>query len=560
MTPPLPSGALRALLAGPFAGRGDVPAALLAAAAASEDAEAARAALTHPACPAALRAETLRAASDGRLARLAEDAGPFAADGVIAELRRRTPEPPPMTAEPRDGRSAAWAVLVEADPERIPEAVFDAAVRLLPGPPAQHREGESVERWMREHRAARAAWRAMWLELLRRHRGRQRRLSALLEGSPAQTEIRHLLMDELVDSAEPELLTEVALADLAQFAGAVLTTRVCREIRAGLAREAARERFADELAALPDEARRLPEAYLGDLGLDMDRGAGAAAHWMASAAGGRWRTLLRGPAEGWPLSEEARVGLARRFAETAAEALALWEPEPGRPVGRVDQLRWVAVALGYLPSVEGPLRERLRALVADARRGRHLRRGSRKFDDALAVIERAVAEVPAAPEAVSPHELAHAPEGVLGDYLDRHAGDDALVEKALLSFALGRRGDFAAVLSRHSAPAEALPRLTLGLRRLLADGPGAEAWTRAALSAPGCAAETIRALPAWAAMSDASPEVTALVAAAIGDDPTAWERLAASPIGPEGPHAWRRLGDILDAARDATPWPKAPAA
>ncbi|WP_049574055.1 hypothetical protein [Streptomyces sp. SBT349] len=550
---------LRALLEGAFAGDASAPGWLPAAGASSGDAATVAAALAHPGCSAALRAETLRAAPEALLAALAERSA-TAAEWVVAELRHRTPEPPPPIT-PGLLREPTPAQLVLRASAALDDEVFDAVVRLLPGPPAQIRQGENIERWMREHQAAKTAWQAMWLEVLRRHPTRHERLLSLMAGSPADSEIRHHLLGTLPDAVEPRLLESVALADLEQFAGAVLTTRICREIAGGLSREEARERFADEVKALSEETRRLPDAYLGEMGLDVGRGTRAAVNWVARAAAERWRLLLSEPVPSGR-GGEARAALARRFADTALEALALWEPDPERPVARAEQLRWIRDLLAHLPVVEPRVRERLRAVARDAERG--LRRWGRtrepepEFGELLAVLWRAVARVPAEPGEVSARELAHVPEDVLAAYLERHGGDDALVEKALLSFARGRRGDFAAVLARHSSPGEALPRLTRDLRRLLDEGPGAEAWTRAVVSVPACGPGTVRALPAWAALRAGGPVVNEAVRTALGDDEAAWTRLATGPVGPEGARAWLRLGEILDAARDGTAWPKPP--
>jgi hypothetical protein len=160
---------------------------------------------------------------------------------------------------------------------------------------------------------------------------------------------------------------------------------------------------------------------------------------------------------------------------------------------------------------------------------------------------------------------------VLDEYLDRHTGDDALVEKALLATASnshGRSSQFADVLRRHSDPDQAVRKITLDLRRRLGGAPATrEQWAREVLALPMCDLQLIRALPAWTALklsggdsgARAHPGIAAVVVAALGDDEGAWQRLAASPATYSGPTAWLRLGDVLDAARSGGDWPAPPA-
>lgn len=85
------------------------------------------------------------------------------------------------------------------------------------------------------------------------------------------------------------------------------------------------------------------------------------------------------------------------------------------------------------------------------------------------------------------------------------------------------------------------------------------------LSLPATGPELIRALPAWTALKArgphgqaAHPAVTSVVRTTLGDHSEAWQRFAASPASYSGPTAWLRLGDLLDAAANGTPWPKPP--
>lgn len=64
---------------------------------------------------------------------------------------------------------------------------------------------------------------------------------------------------------------------------------------------------------------------------------------------------------------------------------------------------------------------------------------------------------------------------------------------------------------------------------------------------------------AQAALGQAArPAVTSVVRTALGDDAGAWQRFATGPAGYAGHTAWLRLGDVLDAAADGTPWPTPP--
>lgn len=54
------------------------------------------------------------------------------------------------------------------------------------------------------------------------------------------------------------------------------------------------------------------------------------------------------------------------------------------------------------------------------------------------------------------------------------------------------------------------------------------------------------------------PVVLAVVTAALGDDSQSWDRFEDSPISHAGATAWLRLGEVLDAAAQGTPWPKPP--
>ncbi|MFF2745499.1 hypothetical protein ACFVVA_08150 [Kitasatospora sp. NPDC058048] len=235
--------------------------------------------------------------------------------------------------------------------------------------------------------------------------------------------------------------------------------------------------------------------------------------------------------------------------------------------------------LVHLPDLTPAVEATIRLVIRDARRSQSgpqsydykSQEDRRRFDELLDAITRIVADPapqpPATrrtalgdPEEVTVRSLSAASAEVLDAYLDRHAGDDNLVEKALLSLALhGHHGKPAfASLARHSDPRHAVHTLTRELRhRLGGSSANREAWAREILALPDCPSETVLALPAWTALKarghrydSTHPTVLALVEAALGDDHQAWQRFADSPIGNSGPSAWLRLGDILTAATD----------
>lgn len=97
------------------------------------------------------------------------------------------------------------------------------------------------------------------------------------------------------------------------------------------------------------------------------------------------------------------------------------------------------------------------------------------------------------------------PPEALANYLDRHTGDDALIEKALLAIVqtsyYGPKSSFGDVLNRHSDPDRAVRAMTHDFRRLLGGKPATrERWALEVLALPNHDAQLIRALPAWTAL------------------------------------------------------------
>ncbi|UED85173.1 hypothetical protein [Streptomyces profundus] len=559
---------LAALLAGPCATT--APDWLLTAAATAEpphaDPRLTLVALSHPDCPPDTREAALRGSADQHLGALAHAGAPESLRaGVVAELRRRLPQrpPAPITPEALDRPDAAQLLLRSTD---LADEVFDAAIPLLPGPPAQLTEGEELRDWVARHGAALAAWRTMWRRVLTAHPARYARLLTLLDDEQAETVVHQLLLGALPWTVDPELLVALAEDDLERFAGAALTTRICQLLLAGHSSDETTALVADDLDALPARDRRLPLAYLGEFGATPERGLRTASDWVARAVTERWGPLLTAEdSHTWRTPPETRAALRERFALTALRALELWRPRPDFPLCRPEQIDWLRTLARELPPLRGALRERATDLLADAERGRRhrrLRRGAypvaedRAFDQSLTELRELLGVGwRGLPQDPSLTELAFQPAGVLSE-LVRDGAPDALVERLLLGHAVrGYRSGpaFAELLATHSAPTEALRRLTEELPDHLGDHPGAEeTWAKAVLASGTGDARTIRALPALAALRAPAPEpgaagptVLSVITEALGDDADAWHRFATGPLRAPG---GLRLGTALDLA------------
>ncbi|MET8539483.1 hypothetical protein ABZW03_02330 [Kitasatospora sp. NPDC004799] len=553
-------------------------------------------ALVHPDCDPALRADALRRCSDRRLGSLgAADRPADLCAAVVDELRRRVPQPPYMTPELLKKPTPAQVVL---QTESLHDDVFEAAVALLPdGPDRTRLKNEDSDAWSGRIRAAFDAWGRMWSNVLEQHPDRHPQLIDMTSATWANQVVRDQLLGSVPWTVEPKLLRRIALDDLSRFDAAMLTTRICTFLQDGSSKEEAREHFAAELSALEETDRRDIEAlYLQDDGFEARWGTDSAVSWVSHAADGPWRLILN-PAEAkpaygdphpWRSHADELTDLGRHFAETAVQALRTWKSKDLYGISRAADLRWIRDMLVHLPELTPAVEATVRLVIRDARHSRSgpqsydykSQEDRRRFDELLDAITRIVADPapqpPATrrtalgdPEEVTVRSLSAASAEVLDAYLDRHAGDDDLVEKALLSLALhGRRGRpaFDSVLARHSDPRHAIHTLTRELRHRLGGSPAnREAWAREILALPDCPSETVLALPAWTALKarghrydSTHPTVLALVEAALGDDHQAWQRFADSPISNSGPSAWLRLGDILTAATDETARPKPP--
>ncbi|MER8182388.1 hypothetical protein [Kitasatospora sp. NPDC094015] len=600
---------LEALLRGPF--RKSAPGWMLTAAVAEglqrdesdylarTSVELAALALGHPDFDGELLAQALHDCSASRLGMLgAGDHAPALGAAVAIELHRRVPQRPHFTSAMLKDPTLAQEVLRNG---HLDDRVFDAAVALLPGLPDRARlEGESATGWSDRFLAEYDAWKRMWRAVLQQQPDRHARFVTVVDGPEARTVIEEQLLGSLPWMVEPELLRRIALADLATFDSAMLTTRICEVVIGGASEESAREQFATELAALGDTERKGLSLYLGqDALLGVEHGYEAAVSWVKQAADGQWRLILH-PTEAkpsygdphlWRMPPDELARLAVRFAMAAEQALQTWQPKKLYGISRAADLCWVHAMLVHLPEVTAETKATVQLMICDAQRSTSRPRSysHRDYDDhqqftkLLTDITRIVADPLPQPSAtrraalgdpaeVTPRQLSAVKPEVLAAYLDQHVGNDQLVEKALLS--LARRGTFRSepafpnILARHSDPKQAIHTLTRELRSRLGGAPvDRESWARHVLALPDCDHETILALPAWTALTvggpryrdSTHPAVLALVAAALGDGHQAWQRFAESPISHAGPTAWLRLGEVLDAAAHGTQWPKPPA-
>ncbi|MFZ3471339.1 hypothetical protein ACODT3_19890 [Streptomyces sp. 4.24] len=555
------------------------------------------AALSHPSCMHDRRVEALRRCSGSQLAALGRAGnGELLAHGVASELRDRRAHSRPMTPEQLAEPGDAQLVLRNS---ALHDVVFAAALELLPTlpRPAKRGDGEDFDAWYDAHTAALDAWRAMWEQVVSTHTHRHRQLVEWAAESPADGTIRRHLLSTLPWEVEPSLLEEIANDDLARFGDSLVITRLCRMFRDGASEQEVRSHFSDEIEHLTPKRRRHIEDYISDAVGIREYGEHAATSWMESSAEDGWRYILNptdakhryGEPHAWRSPDDLLRTLGERFARAGVEALMLWEPQEDAVLPSPRNLRWVHSTLVHLPIVSGDVEERVRAMLKASRPDPRARLrahdyaaldNERKLSELRTAIERIIGDPAAAarkaalgdPQSVTVRDLAGASEEVLEDYLERHAGNGDLVEKTLLAFAsrsYRSKPTFADVLARHPTPQSALLGVTTDLRRRLGGSPNhREAWTREVLALPDNSPELIRALPAWTVLTIGGSSrygaghnaVTAAVMHSLGDSKEAWARFASNPASYSGPTAWLRLGDILDASVNGTPWPTPPTA
>ncbi|MGG2464631.1 hypothetical protein ACO0M4_33550 [Streptomyces sp. RGM 3693] len=561
-----------------------------------------RVALSHPTCPDTYRARFLQECSEAQLGVLGRrEGGAALIHGVVAELHRRSATGLTITPELLTAPTPAQVVLGE---HGLHEDVFVAALDCLPFGPGEYAGEEDIDAWMERDRAASEAWDSMWSGVLRAHTGHYRRLLAWsARHSAADRVVRKHLLGSLPWHVEPALLEEVAAHDLESFGRAVLVTRISRSCRDGLTPAQARERYADELAATSQEERDYVERFLDE---EMQSEylltvrCRSAVAWVERAGCQTWRFLLNpgeaqryGRPQKWLASQELVAALGTQFATICLTALSLWEPDPDSRYPVVRDLGWLHALLVHLPEVPEEARQKAHLVVQETQRALSTGSGAygypsshsaweknRRAKELIATIMPLVTDpVPALPgrrtaslgdpQGIGFKKLADADEDVLVAYLDRHTGNDTLVEETLLSFAARsyrKSLTFDDVLARHSAPQQTLLDLTLHLRRRLGGGPDLRgSWAEIMLARPECPPELLRLLPARSALKARGPRydtthpaVAAYVTEALGDSDAAWQRFAASPMSHAGPGAWYRLGDLLDAAVEGTAWPTPP--
>ncbi|MET8425232.1 hypothetical protein [Nocardia sp. NPDC004860] len=120
------------------------------------DIDLAATALTHPDCEVNFRDDALQQCTDGQLANLGAACRPATLTAAVAvELRRRSPDPMPMTRQLLDQPTPAQKVL---STERLADLVFDVAFELLPTHPHPDRDDNAdFESWHAHFRDRRSA-------------------------------------------------------------------------------------------------------------------------------------------------------------------------------------------------------------------------------------------------------------------------------------------------------------------------------------------------------------------------------------------------------------------
>ncbi|MEU8619437.1 hypothetical protein [Streptomyces sp. NPDC048623] len=554
-------------------------------------------ALGHPSCTTDLRERVLSRCTPQQLARLGSPRAEERLATAVAEaMRALGGTPPPMSPQLLEEATPAQVMLRQGP---LHDIVFAAARDMLPiAPDPGDPEDGDVKDWLDRHNQAYEAWGTMWRQILERQPERHRNLVGWANGTDAERTIHDQLLGSLPWAVESELLTELAAADLKRFDFQILLAEGSRMRRGGADEQQVLDRFAVELSSLTDEERvRFHHCVGRESTTLLDLWSYAPVTWVRHSASGNWRYILN-PSQAkdgyrqaeWSASAKTLASVAADFAAAAVRALPYWEPTDRYTAADPDELAWVRDMLLHLPVVTEDVKAAVHPIVQQVRKRlsshhhalqpRYDQR--RQLEDILDTIQRVIADPPpatgadrrraalGAPDEVTVRALAGISPQALGEYLDRHAGDDSLVEKALLASAAGSyrsAEDFEGVLRRHSASAEALLRLTIGLRQNLGGAPSwRESWTRLVLARPDTGPELVRSLPAWSALraqgsgyGTAHPSVVSVVRETLGSDQAAWDRFASCPATYSGLTAWLRLGDLLDAAAEGTPWPNPPA-
>ncbi|MEW2160578.1 hypothetical protein AB0950_35765 [Streptomyces sp. NPDC007189] len=228
----------------------------------------------------------------------------------------------------------------------------------------------------------------------------------------------------------------------------------------------ARERYADELTAASQEERDYVERFLDEemqSGYVQSMACRSAVAWVERAGKQTWRFLLNpgeaqhfGRPREWLASQDLLAALGARFAIISLTALGLWEPDTDSRYPVVRDLGWLQAMLVHLPEIPDEARRKARLVVQETRRAlstcsprqdyspsHSAWEESRRVKEQINTIMPLVTDpAPAlsgrhttslgAPQDVGFKKLADADEDVVVAYLDRHTGNDTLVEEALL--------------------------------------------------------------------------------------------------------------------------------
>lgn len=439
-------------------------------------------ALNHPSCTASLRDETLQRCTPAQLATLGTpDCDAHLATKIAQTLRALDDVPPPMTPDLLENPTPAQIVL-----RQIPlhDLVFEAARDMLPTVPDTGEPSSAFdEEWMDRNRRAHDAWDRMWRQVLKQHPHRHRQLVQRADATHTQRTVRNRLLGDLPWMVEPQLLAELAATDLERFSFEILRARGCRKRRDGAEAQQVLESMKADLAPLDeDEQDSLRHFVESESTTLLDLGCRGPILWMEHAAAGTWRHLLN-PEQAkeeyrqvaWRTPAPALEDLAALFAQAAARALPFWEPEDRYSTVRPSQVIWVREMLLHLPTVTEEVKAGVRPIARHLRNQLNSRHPTLRLrydeaqdiEKAVQTIERVLADPPlavgpdrsrtalGAPDTVTVRGLSSISAQSLGEYLDRHPGDDTLVEKALLATAAGSNwsdSDFDNVCAGTAAP------------------------------------------------------------------------------------------------------------
>jgi hypothetical protein len=567
---------------------GSTPLALLHAALATDDNDLVRLALTHPDLPEVDRDRWLTAAEPKRLAEVARhpEGAPIA--GLIAaEVARRTPAARKMI-DVLDAEPGVAEQILLAGPVAI--GLLDTAIDLLPQPPLGEELRAALDARLRRWRAedndtgergrsdqdpskvfeANDAFDDLLARILTVQQPHHAHLSD--PARPHGERAARMLLTELPWLLDDELLDELAARQLDELERRIAACDDHTEGGADVAWQAVMK-FPFEFRHLVNE--ELPEALrIPHAGAHRNRGRGA-------QAGPGWR--------GWASDSGHRRQLVARLAQLVASTLP-WLAASGTMIIDEKELTGVYCTLALHPAPPDEARVAAEQLADAARARGRSRRWS--TDDRSGIYLQALAPLLSAPR--PRHYGASAAAGRLVDdvsrpsarptlktlrqlnvdqlrtVVDRRAGDDELVELALLAGSGTNHAEPDQLLEAHSDPGGALLALTRELRRRLGGNPEDRCrWVRFMLRSRWCTEEVVAALPAHAAMAvvteygaparQEQPNlIVTMIQARLGDHDDAWQRFAANPATKTGEGAWLRLGELLDAAVGGGPWPAPP--